>query len=144
MQTVVRVLVMTFRSAFSREPHPLENVAATLAVSMAALVNNQLSVYSGACSRSPGCACPLCDMSANALLCATPQQKENRPPALPSKETRRKQQPPQSARPVVPAKVGAMPLQPHRGLPTWFHFDHRVGSTVGDFYRHMMTLSIDR
>ena len=89
---------------------------------MAAQLPPQQSVYSSACSRSPGCACPLCDMSANALLLATPQQKENRPPALPPKETRRKQ--PLSARPVVPAKVGAMPLQPKPpppppGSPSW-------------------------
>ena len=65
-----------------------------------------------ACSRSPGCVCSMCAMSAESLLLATqrpPQpavEKENRPPP-PSPP----QPPPRRHAAVVPVKVGAMELQ---------------------------------
>ncbi len=57
-----------------------------------------------ACSRSPGCLCSMCAISAESLLLLT---QRPHPPAV-GKENR----PPQRRQaPVVPAKVGAMELQ---------------------------------
>ena len=59
------------------------------------------------CSRSPGCVCSMCAMSAQALQRPAPQapaqDKENRPPLRPQRRSH--------DAPVVPTKVGAMELQ---------------------------------
>lgn len=59
------------------------------------------------CSRSPGCVCSLCAMSAQVLQRPAPQapaqEKENRPPLRPQRRSH--------DAPVVPMKVGAMELQ---------------------------------
>jgi hypothetical protein len=90
------------------KPAALTLRTASAQVGAAAIKAVDRALAQQACSRSPGCACPLCDTSAEAMHRSPPP-----PPAAAPKP-----QPPGTARPTPPAKATAVfPIQTMASKP---------------------------